>query len=146
MNFLHVGRSYWNKSEKIFSRHLSQKREVKSLLLSLWLNFLERSPHHFTMWSVSLAHVHLGHVRLCRPYAAIDIRKNIVILGCSPIISRDFKNKIWQHWSNFKYLIFTTHTWSCMQYFYFIYIHLHLINKRQWWSLIYCDGENINID
>ena len=45
----------------MFSRHFSQKCEVKSLLfsLSLRLDFLERFP----MLSISLAHVHLGQLK-----------------------------------------------------------------------------------
>ena len=68
---------HWNQSEKILSRHFSQKQEVKSLFfsLSLRLDFLECSPRHFPMLSVTLAYVHLGHVRLCHPLAAIDLRK-----------------------------------------------------------------------
>ena len=69
---------HWNKSEKIFSRHFSQKREFKSSFfsLSLRLDFLERPPpQYFTMLSVSLAHAHLSNVHLCRPLAAIGLRK-----------------------------------------------------------------------
>ena len=55
--------------------------------------FSRALPHHRSMLSVSLVHVHFSHVRLCRPLAARQTRKNTNFLERSPSTSTVFWKK-----------------------------------------------------